>query len=108
MLFFDENNNNGYKFSDCPDLENVTQTFLNQIHSEFETYLTLFCDCESLLTNICNKNKSIENFNKYNRPELNRALNRVNNLIHNLEDLISGKEGNGLFFYKFKKGKRWR
>ena len=72
------------------DLENVTQTFLNQIHSEFETYLTLFV-IVNLLTNICNKNKSIENFNKYNRPELNRALNRVNNLIHNLEDLISEK-----------------
>jgi len=48
MKHFNENNNNEYKFTDIPSLENVTQKYLNLIHSEFETYLILFRDCDDL------------------------------------------------------------
>ena len=66
MKWFNENNNNGYKFTDNPGLENVTQTYLNLIHSEFETYLTLFCGSDGLLTNEKNKNKSKKHLKPYN------------------------------------------
>lgn len=99
IKMFDDNNNNGYKFENTFTLQEMSIESLNLLHSQFEEYLTEFgSGMESNQTNL-EKNKKLGNY--YDWKIIDSSLNRINNLIHFLEDVIAprdeGSSSNGFF-----------
>jgi hypothetical protein len=85
---FHSENNNGYKFQYVFDLSNINQFILNDLHTEFETFLVIFT--QGMLTNEKNR-KQIHLENEYNYAKIKEYLNQINCLIHNLECVLSTK-----------------
>lgn len=87
IKIFDDNNNNGYKFKNTFTLQEMSIESLNLLHSQFEEYLTDFC--EVMESNQHNLEKTVCFEKSYDCIVISNALNRVNNLIHFLEDIIA-------------------
>lgn len=89
IRLFENENNNGYLFTYNFELKDISQEKLNLIHSEFENKLIIFIGEAKCLTNENNLSKQIELDKKYNTELIIRYLNNINNIIHNLESIIS-------------------
>jgi hypothetical protein len=88
ILLFEQSNNNGYVFTHKFALEDINQGHLNNLHSEFESYLIIFLkDTTFLPTNELNKNNIILS-NDYDEAYIITYLNNINCLIHNLEQIL--------------------
>ena len=85
---FEKENNNNIIFKHRFALEEINNHKLNELHTEFETYILYFTQSDVLtnIKNLKNENKIVNNCNLDN---MILYLNNINNIIHNLEDVIS-------------------
>jgi hypothetical protein len=84
---FEKENNNNITFKHKFSFDQLNQYNLNNLHTEFETYILRFTQSD-VLTNIKNLKNQDNLINNCNMNNIVLYLNNINNIIHNLEDVI--------------------
>jgi hypothetical protein len=100
IRLFEEENNNGICFSHKFNLQDISNEKLNNLHTEFEKFIILFCNSDNLLTSSDNvrphdESKALKPFSE----NIITYLNNVNCLIHYLEDIFDYEKNDNNGFY---------